>query len=55
MQDEAERTAFVENLVSVAEAAITILLTLRADFYAQCLKYEPLHRLLEQQQQIVPR
>jgi DNA replication protein DnaC len=55
-KDEAERTAFVENLVSaVAEdSQITILLTLRADFYAQCLKYEPLHRLLEQQQKIVP-
>ena len=55
-KDEVERTAFVENLVAaVAEdSQITILLTLRADFYHHCLQYQPLHHLLEAQQKIVP-
>ncbi len=55
-KDEAERTAFVENLVDAVadENQIAILLTLRADFYHHCLQFEPLHRLLEQQQKIVP-
>ncbi|GJM42534.1 MAG: hypothetical protein DHS20C20_28160 [Ardenticatenaceae bacterium] len=55
-KDETERAAFVENLVAAVadDGQITILLTLRADFYAQCLKYDALHRLLEQQQKIVP-
>ncbi len=55
-KDEAERTAFVENLVAAVaeESQITVLLTLRADFYHHCLQYQPLHHLLEQQQKIVP-
>ncbi len=55
-KDEAERNAFVKNLVTaVAEDnPITILLTLRADFYHHCLQYQSLHRLLEQRQKIVP-
>lgn len=55
-KDEVERTAFVENLVTaVAEDnQITILLTLRADFYHHCLQFQALHHLLEQQQKIVP-
>ncbi|MCB9008271.1 MAG: hypothetical protein H6656_13025 [Ardenticatenaceae bacterium] len=55
-KDEPERAAFVENLVAaVAEDnQITILLTLRADFYHHCLQYKSLHRLLEHQQKILP-
>jgi WD40 repeat protein len=57
-RDEAEKQAFVENLVYAAQpetAGPTIaILTLRADFYSHCLQFESLHRLLEQQQKIVP-
>lgn len=55
-KDEAERTAFVENLVValVQGGQVTVLLTLRADFYHHCLQYQLLHHLLESQQKIVP-
>ncbi|MCA9955340.1 MAG: hypothetical protein KC434_11510, partial [Anaerolineales bacterium] len=55
-KDDAARTAFVENLVEgvADDSQITILLTLRADFYHHCLQYQPLHHLLEARQKIVP-
>lgn len=57
-KDEAEKRAFVENLVTAVNpdtAGPTIVtLTLRADFYSHCLQFASLHALLEQQQKIVP-
>ncbi|MCL4261641.1 MAG: WD40 repeat domain-containing protein [Anaerolineae bacterium] len=57
-RDEEEKRAFVENLVTAVNpdtaGPTIIILTLRADFYSHCLQFESLHRLLEQQQKIVP-
>ncbi|KAA3662995.1 MAG: hypothetical protein DWQ04_11865, partial [Chloroflexi bacterium] len=55
-KDDQKRHAFVDNLVNAAQTHIglTVVLTLRADFYHHCLQHEALHTLLEQQQKIVP-
>ena len=57
-KDEAERTAYVNALLAVsgepafgnANTLCTIILTLRADFYAPCLRHEKLRAALETQQ-----
>ncbi len=57
-RDEPERRAFIDNLVHAVqpdiEGVITIVITLRADFYGHCLDYDSLHRILENNQRIVP-
>lgn len=57
-RDEVERQAFIDNLVTAvnpeSSGSTIIVITLRADFYNQCLQYQPLHALLEDQQKIVP-
>ena len=51
-KDEAERKAFIENLLSLAEAdgAARVVITLRADFYHHCFEYEGLRLTLEKHQ-----
>lgn len=52
-----ERRAFINSLVMAVDPeegnAITILLTLRADFYAQCAQYDSLRRLVSQHQEYI--
>ena len=52
-----ERQAFIDNLVTGAdpedEQPVTILITLRADFYAQCAQDDTLRRLVSQQQEYI--
>ena len=52
-----ERQAFVDNLTTAVDSddpqPITILLTLRADFYAQCAQYEQLRQHISQQQEYI--
>lgn len=54
-RDETERKVFVENLLTAAgdEGAVTILIGLRADFYAQTAQYEDLRTLVSQQQEFI--
>ena len=51
-KDSAERTAFIENLLGLAEedGAVRVVLTLRADFYHHCAEYEGLRLALEKHQ-----
>ncbi|MGD2158178.1 MAG: BTAD domain-containing putative transcriptional regulator, partial [Anaerolineales bacterium] len=53
-RDESERRAFIDNLLTaVSEETVgptIVLITLRADFYAQCAQYDDLRRALEDQQ-----
>lgn len=55
--DPEERRLFVENLVCAAESGkqgrLSLILTLRADFYAHAVQYEGLRPLLETRQKIV--
>ncbi|MBE2222244.1 MAG: ATP-binding protein, partial [Anaerolineae bacterium] len=52
-----ERKAFIDNLVTAVNPEdnqpITILITLRADFYAQCAQDDNLRRLVSQQQEYI--
>jgi tetratricopeptide (TPR) repeat protein len=51
-----ERQAFIDNLVTAVDqdgGDITILLTLRADFYAQCAQYDSLRQLISQYQEYI--
>lgn len=52
-----ERKAFIDNLVTGTDPddiqPITILITLRADFYAQCAQDDALRRLVSQQQEYI--
>ena len=56
-KDEAERRAFVENVLYAVEEAtacpLTVVLTLRADFYHRCADYEGLRQRLERQQRYI--
>jgi WD40 repeat protein/DNA-binding SARP family transcriptional activator len=49
---EAERTAFVDNLLTAVDGAgpVTVVIALRADFYAHCGPYPRLREALEQHQ-----
>ncbi len=51
-KDGAERKAFIENLLSLAEAdgAVRVVITLRADFYHHCFDYESLRLMLQEHQ-----
>lgn len=52
-----ERQAFIDNLITACDPddnqPITILLTLRADFYAQCAQDDNLRRLVSQHQEYI--
>jgi tetratricopeptide (TPR) repeat protein len=52
-----ERQAFIDNLVASVPPddpqPLTIVITLRADFYAQCAQYEGLRQLVSQQQEYI--
>ncbi|MEM7115773.1 MAG: hypothetical protein AAF614_25255 [Chloroflexota bacterium] len=54
-RDEQERRAFVENLITAVhkQGVITILISLRADFYARCAQYEGLRQFVSQQQEFI--
>jgi hypothetical protein len=51
-KDLAERKAFIENLLSLADDAgvARVVITLRADFYHHCAEYESLRVILEKHQ-----
>ncbi|MCP4423189.1 MAG: hypothetical protein GY803_01720 [Chloroflexi bacterium] len=51
-KDEVERRAFVDNLMRAvaADSPVTIILTLRADFYDHCAPYDDLREALAQHQ-----
>ncbi|MHB1354876.1 MAG: nSTAND1 domain-containing NTPase [Anaerolineae bacterium] len=52
-RNEAEQAAFINNLLSaVAEpdSPVSVIITLRADFYANCAKFDALRAALEQDQ-----
>ncbi len=52
---EAERRAFIDNLVTAAtgDAPVTVVIVLRADFYARCAQYDGLRELVSQQQEYI--
>lgn len=52
-QNEAQRQAFIANIVQVASPTCKIIITLRADFYSACLPYEPLRQVLQTGQTLV--
>jgi len=55
-QDDAERTAFMENLIyaaSLQDGRDVVLLTLRADFYQKCAAYPDLSARIAAQQFLV--
>ncbi|HEU0292408.1 MAG TPA: SUMF1/EgtB/PvdO family nonheme iron enzyme, partial [Anaerolineales bacterium] len=57
-KDPTERKAFIENLSSLADegaeqAAIRVVLTLRADFYHHCAEYEGLRNVLKSHQEYI--
>jgi WD40 repeat protein len=53
-QDEAERNAFIDNLLTAAnlqaKPSISVVITLRADFYAHCGQYPDLRNALTKNQ-----
>ena len=52
-----ERQAFIDNLVTAVDpengAGITVLLTLRADFYARCAEHDDLRQLVSKSQEYI--
>ena len=55
-RDDAERSAFVDNLITAAEISdgpSVIVITLRADFYAHCAQFDNLREALAQHQEYV--
>ena len=50
---ESERQAFITNLLTLAKenSAIKVIITLRADFYANCLRYDELRYILKNGQE----
>ncbi|WP_420643307.1 GAF domain-containing protein [Candidatus Leptofilum sp.] len=52
-KDEAQREAFIANVVRAAQPNCKIIITLRADFYAPCLRYEPLRQILKERQELL--
>ena len=49
-KDRAEQQAYVDNLLAAAvpEGVTTVILTLRADFYARCAEFDNLRLALSQ-------
>ncbi|HEY3310974.1 MAG TPA: helix-turn-helix domain-containing protein [Anaerolineales bacterium] len=55
-RSEEERSAFIGNLLAAcadAEGLVTIVITLRADFYAHCANYPALREALARQQEYI--
>lgn len=54
-KDQAERKAFIENLLSLADedSAARVVITLRADFYHHCAGYEGLRSVLKTHQEYI--
>lgn len=54
-RDQAERKAFVDNLLAAAteDGVTTVIITLRADFYAHCSQFSNLRLALESQQKYI--
>jgi len=54
-RDDQVQRAFVENLMTAAQpdGVTTVVISLRADFYAYCAKFDSLRRALERQQKFV--
>lgn len=54
-KDGAERKAFIENLLSLADddGAARVVITLRADFYHHCAEYEGLRNALKTHQEYI--
>jgi WD40 repeat protein/transcriptional regulator with XRE-family HTH domain len=55
-RSEEERTSFIENLLTAAAEAdgpVTVLITLRADFYAHCANYTHLREALAKNQEYI--
>lgn len=52
---EAERLAFINNLVTAAggDAPVLIVVVLRADFYARCAQYDGLRELVSRNQEYI--
>ena len=52
---EDERRAFIDNLVTAAagEHPVTIVIVLRADFYARCAQYDGLRELVSRHQEYI--
>ena len=53
--DTQERQAFVDNLMEAASTngPTVVLITMRADFYAQCAQFEALRAILAKQQEFI--
>lgn len=49
-KDDDERRAFIDNLLAAAGSQVTVILTLRADFYHRCDPYPALRAALETRQ-----
>jgi formylglycine-generating enzyme required for sulfatase activity len=54
-RDQDERKAFVDNLLTAAapDGVTTVVLTLRADFYAHCAQFDNLRQALESSQRYI--
>lgn len=54
-KDESEQQAFIDNLLSAAtpDGVVTLVLTLRADFYHHCARFPALRTALENQQKYI--
>jgi WD40 repeat protein len=55
-RSEAERTAFVENLLSAAlqpDGVAIVIIVLRADFYAHCARFDLLRQALSKHQEYI--
>ena len=54
--DEAERAAFIDKLLSIAECTseqITVVIALRADFYSHCAQYPLLRQAVASEQEYI--
>ena len=54
-KDKEERSMFVDNLLTAGadDGVTTVIITLRADFYADCAEFAPLRQALERQQKYI--
>ncbi|RPJ24401.1 MAG: hypothetical protein EHM33_17965, partial [Chloroflexi bacterium] len=52
-RDEFEREAFIDNLLNAKGSGVTIVITLRADFYAHIAQYPDLRDAVAQQQEYI--
>ena len=53
-QDESERKSFIKKLLDAAQKeSVSVVIALRADFYAACAPYENLRNILSQNQEYI--